>query len=189
MKAYWMIIAGIGIWSALAGCQDAATDAELKKMCENLNKVRNGIKVVPEVTLTQEVNKDYLLKREKLVAWKAKDMKGWDDELAAKIVSLSKDNNLKTNNGKPATKESLTADYAKKKEIGAKQFDADFDALEVAKKKAIGNVAEQVKQKRAQLDAVVTQCVAQARNEKISKALAQCRLAASDKDTYWNKCK
>lgn len=171
------------------GCKPAATDADVKKMCENLSVVRGEAEIPIPAELTADVEEDFATKEKNLLAWKAKDMRGWDEELDARLAAMDAGDEAVDEDGAPLSKSGLKKRYAQKKEIGAKQFDADLSALAAAKKKALAEVAAIVKEAESAFNAKIQSCIDEAKKESVSQSLAQCRIAAPDKDTYWNKCK
>ena len=190
MKKICFFIAATMIAVCFAGCEPAATSDELTQMCQNLVKVRAEVIVPTEDELTKEMNESYQVREDKLLAWKERDMKGWDEDLAASLKRLEEDTDTGDDSDSDAmTPEKLKEQFAKKKAIGAKQFDDDLLKLTVEKKAKLAGVGDEVKAKQAEFDAKVNECVEKAKTEKISKSLAQCRINAPDKDTYWNKCK
>lgn len=189
MKKICFFVAAIMGAIFFSGCEPKASEEELKQMCETLTKVRGEVTVPSVGELTQEINQSYEQKEKKLLAWKARDMNGWDEELAAKLKDLETDTEEKGDDEETMTPEKLKEMYAKKKEIGAKQFDDDLLKLTVEKKNKLTGVEDVVKAAQAEFDSKTMECVKAAGTEQISKTLAQCRIAAPDKDTYWNKCK
>lgn len=180
----------------LAGCFPAANDDELSQMCENLIRVRAEIRVPVESELIAEIEADYTRRKEHLVNWKAREMKSWDDELDARIKALppagkAPKKAAATTDGEeaPPTRASLEAEYAKKKQIGAEQFDSDIEALAPAKDLAMKAAREKVESKTAEFAAAKKDCLDKARSTKVTRAQAQCRIKARDPDTYWNKCR
>ncbi|MBN2804579.1 MAG: hypothetical protein JXR91_15910 [Deltaproteobacteria bacterium] len=183
------------------GCAPEATDDEINKMCANLEKVRGEITVPSKDEELAKINEDYKKKEVALLDWKARDMKSWDDELAAKLKALEdeaaaekdvkKAKKPKTDEPveeKP-TAEDLKKLYDGKKAIGAKQFDDDIAKIPDLKKAAIDDLMEKIKGKEALLNENIKLCADEAKKEGVSSKLAQCRIGAPDKDTYWNKCK
>ena len=161
----------------------------MAQMCQNLTRVRGEVNVPTVSNLTKELNEEYARKEKKLLDWKARDMKSWDEELDARLKILTDNPEEPDENGEPMTPEKLKEMYGKKKAVGAKQFDDDLLKLTVEKKEKLAGLEDIVREAQAEFDAKAAGCVAEAKKEKIPKALAQCRIAAPDKDTYWNKCK
>ena len=197
MKSNGLFILSIIATFMIMSCASTATDEEINKMCTNLEKVRGSITVPSKEDALKKINDDFSKKRAKLEAWKAKEMKGWDDELAAKLKELeesdtgSKSKKVKKSDDeeKKPTPEELKSAYAKKKEIGAKQFDADLANLPAQKKMAVEAVQQKIDSKQAELDASIKKCIEDAKKEGVSQKVAQCRIAAQNKDSYWNKCR
>jgi SMC interacting uncharacterized protein involved in chromosome segregation len=189
MKKGLLLFVVTGWILALAGCEPGASDDELARMCANLTTVRGEVKVPTVSDLTTEVNEEYARKEKKLLDWKARDMKSWDEELDARLKILADNPEEMDEAGEPMTPEKLKTMYAKKKKIGAKQFDDDLLKLTVEKKTKLAGVEDVVKQAQAEFDSLTEKCIEGAKKEKVSKSLAQCRIDAPDKDTYWNKCK
>jgi hypothetical protein len=170
-----------------AGCGSSATDEELTQMCSNLVKVRGEVSVPDEAKLLADIEADFQKKEAEMLAWKKRDMDSWDDELKEKIAALTdKDDKTDSDTQTPAQ---LKAEYAKKKEIGARQFDDDLAKLPILKKEALANARQNVADKQMKVNDCIKTCIDDAKKEGVSQKLAQCRIAAKDKDTYWNKCR
>ncbi|MBN2717883.1 MAG: hypothetical protein JXX14_18690 [Deltaproteobacteria bacterium] len=189
MKKICFFIATAMCVVCVSGCEPAASPDELRLMCENLVKVRAEVKVPTVEELTAELTAEYKAKEEKLLAWKERDMKGWDEDLAASLKRLEEDTDQNEDDTDAMTAEKLKETFAKKKAIGAKQFDDDLLKLTIEKKARLAGVGDVVKEAQAQFDAKANECLEKAKTEKVSQSLAQCRIQAPDKDTYWNKCK
>ncbi len=160
-------------------CIPAATDDEIGQMCENLVGLRAGAPLPLEKDLLAKVDEDFKARDKKLVDWRAKDLKGWDVELAAKLEKAETDEE----------KAKLNEDYTKKKEVTSKQFEPDFKALAPAKEAAIKDAKKKVVEAKAERDEEVKKCVAEAKNEGPSQQVAQCRIKAQSSDAYWNQCR
>jgi hypothetical protein len=174
----------------IAGCTTPATEPEISQMCENLIRVRNEVRIPVESELVAEIEADYTRRKEHLVSWKEREMKSWDDELRARLETLAADTKAaKPKKGEPDPKVALEEEYAKKKQIGADQFDSDIEALVPARELAIKAARDKVAAKKAEFEAARKDCIEKARTENISQPVAQCRIKASDPDTYWNKCR
>ena len=161
-----------------AGCASSASDAKLEAMCAHLFELRGGA-VPSEAEVVAEVEEDFAAKKKHLEDWKARDMKGWDEELAEKLAEAESDED----------EQALEEEYEKKKKIGADQFDQDIEELEPKKKEALAAA----KAKNASLlearEAEIKECVDGAKAEGVSRALAECRAEAESTDEYWNVCK
>ena len=167
------------VGTVVVSCIPAATDAEIGQMCENLVGLRADGPLPVEKDLLARVEEDFKAREKKLVDWRAKDLKGWDDELAAKLEKAESDEE----------KAKLNEDYAKKKEITSKQFDPDFQALGPSKEAAVKEAKKKVADEKAGRDEEVKKCVGEAKNEGISQQVAQCRIKADSTDAYWNQCR
>ncbi|MBN2525025.1 MAG: hypothetical protein JXR76_01440 [Deltaproteobacteria bacterium] len=189
MKKYCIFMLVLMCAGLFVACEPAATEAELKQMCENLTKVRGEAKVPTVADLTEKLTEEYAGKEKKLLDWKARDMKGWDEELLARQKRLTDNPDETDDAGEPMTPEKLTEIYAKKKEIGAKQFDDDLLKLTVEKKEKLAGLGDIVAAAQKEFDTKTAECLTAAKSEKVSQSLAQCRINAPDKDAYWNKCK
>ena len=177
-KTSFFIVAAVVAFT-LAGCEPEASEDELKLMCQNLVKVRGQANVPTVEALEKEVQAEFKTKEDKLLAWKERDMKGCDTDTEEALDADSE----------PITPEKVKADFAKKKAIGAKQFDDDLLKLTVEKKERIAGLGDIVAAAQADFEKITEECIAEAKKEKISQSLAACRISAPDKDTYWNKCK
>jgi hypothetical protein len=189
MRQGWLLFAMAAWILTLSGCEPAASSDELTQMCTNLTRVRAEVKVPTVSDLTREVNEEYATKEKKLLDWKARDMRSWDEELAARLKILADNPEELDDAGEPMTPEKLREMYAKKKEIGAGQFDDDLLKLTVEKKEKLAGLEGIVRDAQQEFDSRIAKCIDDAKKEKISKSLAQCRIVAPDKDSYWNKCK
>ena len=76
------------VGTLVVSCIPAATDDEIGRMCENLVGLRADGPLPVEKDLLARVEEDFKAREKKLVDWRAKDLKGWDDELAAKLEKL-----------------------------------------------------------------------------------------------------
>ena len=167
------------VGTLVVSCVPAATDGEIAQMCENLVGLRADGPLPVEKDLLARVEEDFKAREKKLVDWRAKDLKGWDDELAAKLEKAENDEE----------KAKLNEDYAKKKEVTSKQFDPDFQALGPSKEAAIKEAKKKVVDEKAERDEEIKKCVTEAKNEGISQKVAQCRIKADSTDAYWNQCR
>jgi hypothetical protein len=156
-----------------------ATESELKGMCENLIELRGEIDLSEESVLVANVEEDFKKERKRLLDWKARDLKGWDDELAAELKNIEDDEE----------KKKLTEEYAKKKEITASRHDPGIDALDGKKTAAIEAAKKKVVENKAAFEKAVAECVTEAQKEGISQKMAQCRIKADSADKYWNSCR
>ncbi len=167
------------VGTVVVSCIPAATDAEIGQMCENLVGLRADGPLPVEKDLLASIDEDFKAQEKKLVDWRAKDLKGWDDELAAKLKEAESDEE----------KAKLNEDYAKKKEITSKQFDPDLQALGPNKEAAVKAAREKIADKKAERDEEVKKCVEEAATEGPSQQVAQCRIKADSTDAYWNQCR
>jgi hypothetical protein len=161
------------------GCIPNATDDELKQMCENLVKLRGDIDNSSEAQLIAAEEERFKKEAIRLEDWKARDLKGWDDELQAKLAGVEKEEE----------KEALQAEYAKKKAITASKHDPGIAALDGKKKQAIEAAKKKAVENQAAWDGAVRDCTEKARQEGVSQKMAQCRITASSVDQYWNACR
>ncbi len=167
------------VGTVVVSCVPTATDGEIDRMCENLVGLRSDGPLPIEKDLLARVEEDFKAREKKLVDWRAKDLKGWDDELAAKLEKAENDEE----------KARLNEEYAKKKVVTSRQFDPDFQALGPSKEAAVKEAKKKVADEKAARDEEVKKCVAQAANEGISQQVAQCRIKADSTDAYWNQCR
>jgi hypothetical protein len=185
----------------LSSCQESASDDELNAMCDNLIKVRGEITIPDAAKLKADIEADFAAKKKHLEEWKAREMKSWDDELKSKLAALDKEEAdkkgkkakkkgaKKSEDDEKDPKKQLQEEYAKKKSIGAAQFDKDIAALAPAKEEALSSIKDKIVKMQAEYDSAKQQCLKQAKSEGVSKKLAQCRINAQDKDAYWNRCR
>lgn len=167
-------------------CGPAATEDECRQMCENLENLRGKIDTSSEQDLLKRVEEKFASEKKRLEDWKARDLKGWDEELAAKIAALESNEEI---TDKEAEKKKLTEEYEKKKEATAKQHDPGIEALGPEKVKAIEEAKQKAVSNKAQWDETIKECIATALKEKTPQKLAQCRTQATTTDQYWNICK
>ena len=175
---------------ALTGCgKPAASDAEINAMCRNLTRVRGEVRVPTRVELTADINDDFAMQQKDYSTLKARDQKGWDVEYAEALKALAKNPVLRDYNGMPVSHATLEKRYEEKKANSAKKFDDDLLKLKQEKKTRLAGIDDVIAKKQKEFDAKTNACVTKARSQQISQQLAQCRIAAPDEDTYWNKCK
>jgi len=161
------------------GCVAKATDQEIEAMCENLVKLRGEVNTDPVEKLIADVKESYQREEKRLEAWKARDLKGWDDELAAKLNDAKDD----------AEKAALTEEYTKKKEVTASKHDPDIQALPGKMAAAIEEAKKKAEDNKAAFKAAVDECIGKAKTEGVSQKAAQCRIKATSTDQYWNACR
>ncbi len=174
MMAVWLIAA-----LPAMGCIPNATDAELTQMCENLINLRGEIDQTSEKELIANVEKRFTEEAVRLKDWKIKDLRGWDEELEARL-SETNDN---------AEKAKLRAEYNQKKEVTASKHDPGIAALEGKKKEAIEAAKKQALENQAAFESAVAECAAQSKKEGVTQSVAQCRINAETTDKYWNGCR
>lgn len=163
----------------VTACMPAATDDELNQMCDNLVKLRGEISKASEKELIAAEEERFKKEEIRLKEWKARDLKGWDEELEAKLAEAKKDDE----------KEALKAEYAKKKAITASKHDPDINALDGKKKEAIEAAKKKAKENEADWEAAVQECIDKAKAQGITQKVAQCRITADSVDHYWNRCR
>lgn len=161
------------------GCVTKATDQEIQSMCENLVKLRGEVSTEPVEKLIAEVKESFLREEKRLQDWKARDLKGWDDELAAKLVEAADD----------AAKSALQAEYAKKKEVTAAKHDPDIQELPEKMNAAVKEAEKKAEDNKAAFKAAVDECIGSSKKEGVSQKAAQCRINAQTTDKYWNSCR
>ena len=170
----------VSIMTLLAvGCVPNATDAELNQMCEILVELRGEVDRSSEKELIAAVEERFKKEAIRLKDWKARDLKGWDDELAAKLKEVEKEEE----------KTALTEEYAKKKETTASKHDPGIAALGGKKKEAIAEAKKAAVENQKAWDQAVAECTDAAKKEGVSQAVAQCRIKADSTDKYWNACR
>ncbi len=170
-------VALIGLFSV--SCAEKATQDECKKMCENLGRLRDDINTSTEKERIAKVEQSFKKEEKRLKDWLAKDLKGWDDELAGKLAELKK----------AKEKKALTEEYEKKKKATGEQHMPGIKELVPKKKEAIEEAKKKAKASKAAWDKAIDECVAAALKEGVSKELAECRIKAESKDKYWNLCR
>ena len=174
-----LMVCAVVIGAAMMGCGTPATDAEVNDMCKNLVSLREGGPVAGEAELIAKVEDDFAKSEKRLLEWKARDLKGWDEELAAKLEKAESDED----------KKALEEEYAKKKKVTEEQFAPDIAKLVPDKKAALEEAKKKAAEKQAQRDEKVAECVKEAAAEGVTQQLAQCRIKAESTDAYWNKCR
>jgi len=168
----------------VTSCIPAATDAEMGAMCENLTKLRGDGDLSSEADLLKAIEVDFAAKLKKLEDWRAKDLAGWDKELAAKLEAAEADED-KTDEDKAKLKE----EYAGKKDVTSKQFDPDIEKLGPAKVEAVKAAKQKVIDDKAAYDTEIAKCVKEAKAEGVNQSVATCRAGAESTDKYWNFCR
>lgn len=173
----------MGIASMLAlptmGCIPNATDAELTQMCENLTNLRGEIDQSSEKELIANVEKRFEEEAVRLKDWKIRDLRGWDEELEARL-SETDDKDEKAR---------LKAEYEKKKEVTASKHDPGIAALEGKKQEAVEAAKQKALDNQAAFETAVADCVEKSRQEGVTQPVAQCRISAQTTDKYWNGCR
>jgi hypothetical protein len=167
-------------------CAPSATDGELGQMCENLVKLRDEIDGTPESERVAKEEQRHTKELKRLEDWKVRDLKSWDDELATKIAELEKDDAVED---KAAGKKALEEEYAKKKEVTAAKHDEGIKKLMPKKDAAIEAAKKKAAAAKTKWAEAVEECKTAAIKEGVNQTLAQCRIAVTSKDAYWNKCR
>ena len=165
--------------AVVTGCMAKATDQEIQTMCENLVKLRGEVNTDPEEKLIADVKESFQREEKRLKDWKARDLKGWDDELAAKLAATENDEQ----------KKALDEEYAKKKEVTASKHDPDIQALPEKMNKAIEEAKKKAEDNKAAFKAAVDECISKSKKEGVTQKVAQCRIGATTTDQYWNSCR
>jgi hypothetical protein len=179
MEKMMIAVAAVAVGLALVACAPAATDAELDGMCTHLVDLRGEVDTSSAEEAIAAVEKEFVVEEKRLRDWMARDLKSWDDELAAKLEELEGDDE----------KKKLTEEYEGKKEVTRKQHLPGIEALGPKKKAAVEEAKKKVAANEKKHADAVAECVESAKKEGVNQKLAQCRIAAPDKDTYWNKCR
>jgi colicin import membrane protein len=157
----------------------AATDDEITKMCDSLVRLRGEVDGSSAEELAKTTKERIDREEKRLKDWKARDMKGWDDELAAKLAATEDEEE----------KKKIQEEYTKKKEVSASKHDPGIAAIAEKRKTAMEEAKKKAAENKAAWDAAVSECVAQAKKEGVSQKVAQCRITAQSTDEYWNKCR
>ena len=175
------MILGVGTFlgAVCTGCIKEASEQEIRAMCKNLVKIRGEVDLSSEAELIAQVKESFKKEEKRLRDWKARDLKGWDDELEAKLKGIEDE----------AEQEKLKAEYAKKKEVTASKHDPGIDGLGDKMKKAIESAKKKAVENQGLYAKKVEECVAEGKKEGVSQKVAQCRMKAENPDTYWNVCR
>jgi hypothetical protein len=190
MKKFIFLISGSFVLMALTGCgKPAASDQEIHAMCSNLTKVRGEVTVPTRADMVADINSDFEMRKKDLLRWKASDQMSWDAEYAEALKELKMNPDTIDRNGKPVTPAMLEKRYKEKKENSARKFDEELFKFTKEKKTRLAETDVVINEKQKEFDEKTNMCVTKAAQQEVSQQLAQCRIAAPDKDTYWNKCK
>ncbi len=175
------IILGLVTLAGLVGpgCVTEATEQEIQSMCENLVKIRGEVDLSSDAELIADVEASFKKEAKRLKDWKARDLKGWDDELAAKLKDIEDEEE----------KSKLKEEYEKKKQITASKHDPGIDGLGAKKLKAIEAAKKKALENQALFKKKTEECVAKAKKEGVSQKVAVCRIKAKTSDAYWNVCR
>ncbi len=167
------------IGSLALSCLPKASEEDCNKMCENLLNLRGEIDTSTEKERIAKVEAQFQKEEKRLTDWMAKDLKGWDDELNAKLAQLKKNKE----------KKSLEEEYAQKKEVTRQQHLPGINDLKPKKEAAIKKAKEDAAASSATWKKALDECVAEALKEGTPKKIADCRIAATGTDQYWNTCR
>lgn len=173
----WVLALSFGL--SCTACIPSATDEELGKMCENLIRIRGEIDASTIEEMTAAIKERFQREEKRLTDWKKRDLKGWDDEMNAKLEATED----------VAEKAQIAADYAKKKQVTASKHDPGITALPKKMAAALEDAKKKVAANQSAWAAAVTSCVAEAKKEGVSQKVAQCRISADSTDKYWNGCR
>lgn len=175
------IVLGIGTFAGIicTGCIQEASEQEIEAMCENLVKIRGEVDMSSEAELIAQVKESFKKEEKRLRDWKARDLKGWDDELEAKLKEAKDD----------AEKAKLKEEYEKKKVVTASKHDPGIDGIGDKMKKSIESAKKKVVENQALYAKKVEECITSGKKEGVSQKVAQCRIKAENPDTYWNVCR
>jgi Zn-dependent oligopeptidase len=175
----FILLAVIWTTGTLTACEPPAGDEALGRMCENLVKLRGEVKVKTDAEVQAEVEERFAQTKKRLEDWLARDLASWDKELEAKLRTIED----------KEEKQRISEEYAKKKEITRQQHLPGIAELEPKKTAALEEAEKKQAAARQNFGQRVEACVADARAAGTSQKLAQCRIEATSKDAYWNKCR
>ncbi len=210
MKKAFFTVLLVFLWGVVAtSCVPQATDEELNQMCENLVKLRGKIELKPADALVTKIETDFADKKKRLGERQERDLKNWDDELAAKLKELEekeakakeedKGKKKKKKKGKKdeaeeeedfaAQKKKLEEDYASRKEATKKKYAEELKKIGPEKDKAVADAKKKAGEAVGKKKEAVDKCVADAKKEGVFQEVAQCRIKATSTDQYWNVCR
>ena len=178
MKKIIIVFVSIFMGLSLVSCFPAASEQECEKMCENLLILRADLDRSTAKELVDEVVEDFKKEEKRLRDWMERDLKGWDEELEAKLAEAKSDDE----------KKKLKAEYEKKKEITKGKHMPGIEELLPKKKQKIQEATAKAKENQDEWDAALSKCKSEAIKEGVTQKVAQCRIAAKSTDEYWNIC-
>lgn len=172
-----VMVLSAGLW--IASCTEPATDADIKEMCEHLNKVSAEFDATPAEERVAKVEADSAEQRKAIETKRDEELAVFDKERDGKLGAVKKDEE----------KAAIGTEYDGKKAEKTAEFQAMIDKLNADKAAMIKQAEEKAKADADAAKQAVDKCVAEAEGIGVSKEIAQCRIAVATADEYWNKCK
>jgi hypothetical protein len=170
----------LGSLVILSGCAPAATDAELKQMCENLTALRGEVDTTTLEERTAKVAEEFG-KREKLHNDQQEAaLKGADGALKGALEAAGEDEEAK---------KKAEAEHAEMRKTLEKEGADALTALKTEKEAALAAAKEKTEAAQAELAETVGKCIEEAKAEGVTQPVAQCRIKAESTDAYWNQCR
>jgi hypothetical protein len=170
----------LGSLVALSGCAPAATDAELKQMCENLTALRGEVDSTTLEERTAKVEEDFG-KREKL--------HHEQQEAALRGADAALKGALEAAGDEEEAKKKAETEHAETRKRLEKEGADELAAIKTEKEAALAAAKEKAEAAQAELAEAVSKCVEEAQAEGVTQPVAQCRIKAESTDAYWNQCR
>jgi len=160
-------------------CVEKASEEQLKQMCGNLVKMRGEVDVSSAAERIAKVEEKFAKEEKRLTDWMERDLKGWDEELNAKLAEAKDEKE----------KKDLADDYTKKKEATKAQHVPGIEELKPKKEAALKEAKAKAEAAKTEWAKAVDDCLKAAANEGTSRSVAECRIGATTVDKYWNVCR
>jgi len=182
MKKLFAMVMAVSAGLCLASCEESATDEEIRQMCEHLGRI-DGKGATPEATAarTAAVSADYDARMKALEEESAKAMAAIDAEQEA-MAAETKTQDYEKRAG-------FLAETTKKKAAKSGEFGVKMQQLKEEREIAVGKDAEAAEKDTVAWSQAVDACMAESRDDGVSKKVALCRIEVATADEYRDKCK
>ena len=171
------MVLSAGFW--IASCTEPATDADIKEMCEHLNKVSAEFDATPAEERVAKVEADFADQRKAIESKRDEELAAMDKERDGKLGALKKDEE----------KAAIGTEYDGKKVEKTAEYQGMLDKLVTDKAAMIKQAQEKAEADADAAKQAVDKCVAENQGIGVSKEIAQCRIGVATADEYWTKCK
>ncbi len=176
-----------------SACATPAAEDQLAQMCKHVIDLKGKVNDTPVEERIAQVEAEYKAKADLLKSQEARDIKGWEDALAAQLAEVDKaevdkaevdktDPDVEepvTEEQKEAKREALRARYAARKEETTKQYAVDLGKLEPRKASDIRAAQVRAKEDLEKASKLFHGCIAKYKKANLSEEIAKCRTAAT----------